>query len=202
MTLDAVKNSMQAFAHLPAETPELELRERALAALRELHRECVRVRESANDYPANPITADVWLDGALLGPLAEGLAGLLRQRGLTDLEEQAHTLRCMAILAVQSHYHHLVGPAMLARAECNERLGKNELAVGIYQAVRADFSWLVDEWSGTEEAPGADDRCSLECLAQAVAGLLRHRPAGGDLRELETLREDCERLLARGNDAG
>jgi hypothetical protein len=170
MSLDAAKSAIDGFARLPATSPEPELREAAIQALKALHRECLRVQDKANDYPSNPIAADVWLDGAMLGPTAEGLAALLNQRGLLDLEEKAQTLRCMAVLAVQSHYHHIVGPAMLGRAECNERLGNRQLAGQIYQAVVADFAWIVDEWATTDDPPTDEDRGSLQCLLRAIEG--------------------------------
>jgi hypothetical protein len=196
-SLDAARSAIDGFARLPAKTPEPELRESAMQALKALQCECLRVRENAKDYPANPIIADVWLEGAVLGVMAEGLAALLNQRGLTDLEEKAHTLRCMAVLAVQSHYHHIVGPAMLARAECNERLGNAQLAGQICQAVVADLTQIVDEWAGTGEAPTDVDRISLECLLRAVEGVLRLRPAGTDLRAMEDLHLRCAGVLAR-----
>lgn len=155
------------------------------------------MQDKANDYPSNPITADVWLDGALLGPMAEGLASLLNQRGLTDLEEKAQTLRCMAVLAVQSHYHHIVGPAMVARAECNERLGNVQLAGQLYQAVVADFAWIVDEWGETDEAPTDEDRYSLQCLSLAISRVLKLRPDGIDVQAMGNLKQACVRVLAR-----
>lgn len=197
MDLNSVKSLIDAFARLPATSPEPEMREAAMQALKALQRECVRIKEKSNGYPANPITANVWLDGAALGPIAEGLARLLNQRGLIDLEEKAQTLRCMAILAVQSHYHHIVGPAMLARAECNERLGNAQLAGQIYKAVVADFSWIVDEWGVTEGAPTDEDRGSLECLFQAIDRLRKVQPEDADVQAMESLHKRCAGVLAR-----
>lgn len=197
MPLDAVKDAIRRFEDQPVDASEADLRDSARQALKTLHAECVRVQESAGDYPANAITADVWMDGANLGLFAEAFAALLKDRGLTDFEEKAHTLRCMAVLAVQGHYHHIVGPAMLARAECNERLGDAVLAGRLHQAVVADFAWLVDEASGSDDAPAGDDRAALECLAVALDGVLRHRPEGVDLASTEALRDRCAALLAR-----
>ncbi len=197
MNLDPVKSAIEDFARRPPESSEPELREAAMGTLKALHRECLRVQDNANDYPSNTIRADVWLDGAVLGPMAEGLAALLNQRGLYDLEEKAQALRCMAVLAVQGHYHHVVGPAMLARAECNERLGNTQLASQLYQAVIADFAWIVDEWEATGEAPTDEDRCSLQCLSRAIEGVLKLQPDNTDARAMENLHHRCLRILAR-----
>jgi hypothetical protein len=197
MNLDTVGDAIKEFAQKSAETPEKELRNVAMRVLDVLHRECVEVSKKADGYPANPISADVWLNGAMLGPMAESLADLLDQRGLHDLEEQAHCLRCMAVLSVQSHYHHLVGPAMLARAECNERLGNPDLAVQIYQAVIGDFSWFVEQGESEPDAPSDEDRISLECLAQALDRIVAIQPDSADVAERRALRERCESVLAR-----
>lgn len=175
---------------LEAESPRLvdELfREKAEGLLSAIHRKCRQVEADAGDYPRSGIRGDVWIDGASLAPVAEHLADLLRARGEADLERWAHILRCRAVLAVQSHYHHVVGPAMLARADCEERLGNHEEAVGLYDAIVADFAFLVDHIHG--EAPSDEDQLSLESLCQAI---LRRRRLGekADLAELERRAQD------------
>jgi hypothetical protein len=201
MNLDEVKKAIDAFANLPASASVSESRDVAILALKSVQRECQRVQEKSNDYPSNPITADVWLDGAVLGPMAESLATLLNRSRLYDLEEKAQTLRCMAVLAVQSHYHHIVGPAMIARAECNERLGNGQLAGQIYQAVVADFGWIADEWAAAQEAPAGEDRVSLECLLRALEGVRRFRLEGMDTQATESLHQRCSGVLTRGEGA-
>jgi hypothetical protein len=199
MSLESIGADIEEFARMPTTVPVAERRDAATRVLKALDENIVRVRGRANNYPANPIQADVWVEGAALGPLAERLASLLRTQGLTDLEEAAHTLRGMAVLAVQSHYHYLVGPAMLARAECNERLGRAELAGELYECVVGDFRWILDEWSPLDEAPNCEDRISLECLLQALRGVLKHRPAGTDPADAEALLRRCGEVLARKN---
>lgn len=197
MDLDSVHDAIEKVATLPAEASEREMRESATQALMVLYRACAEVKEKANGYPANPISADVWFNGALLGPMAEKLAALLQQQGLFDLEEQAHSLRCMAVLAVQSHYHHIVGPAMIARGECNERMGNIKLAAQIYQAVIGDFEWFVEKWESETEAPTEEDYTSLECLDHAVAHLLELQPNIAQATHLHQLLERCRNILAR-----
>jgi hypothetical protein len=44
MTLEAAKGAIDTFARIPATSPEPELRDAAMQALKALHRECVRVQ--------------------------------------------------------------------------------------------------------------------------------------------------------------
>ena len=163
-----------------------------------LHNKCTQVARDAGGYPDNPIRGDVWIDGASLAPVAERLAQLLRARGATDLERQAHVIRCRAVLAVQSHYHDVVGPAMLSRADCEERLGETAAALACYDAVVDDFSFIVEECEAGCDGPGRADRASLECLGEAI---LRRR-ALSDQPVLEALGRRVAALLERAPAAG
>jgi hypothetical protein len=197
MSLETVDSTIDDFARRPTSSPEHELREAAVRVLEELGREFAKVLDKANEFGNFLIDVNVMMTGATLGSMAERYAGLLNQRGFHDLEEQAQRLRCQVVLTVQGHYRHIVGPAMIACAECNERLGNALVAAEMYQAVIADFSWLVDVWARTDEAPGDEDRCSLHCLAQAIKGVLKFRPDGTDVQAMESLHQQCEEILAR-----
>jgi hypothetical protein len=200
--LNDLRVAIDEFLQCPPTASASQVRTLAENALSDLGRECERVQGQANDYPANPIRGDVWMDGAMLGHLAEGLAEGLKQRRLTELEEAAHTLHCMAVLAVQSHYHHIVGPAMLARAECNERLDRHEFAVLLYTAVIDDFSWLLDD-CGEEQWPLSDDqRLSLECLQYALERVQVIRPASDRAGEFERTLDRVRALLPSSGSHG
>lgn len=134
------------------------------------------------------------MDGAALGPIAESVALFLRKHELIDLEEQAHSIRCRAILSVQSHYHHIVGPAMLDLGDCNERLGNNKVAIQAYEAVIADFAWFVDECEADIDAIEEDREC-LDYLLQAIERRQRLDPASAD--RFSGLRDRCRIILDR-----
>lgn len=196
MNIQEIRQAIQDFAQTPVDGAAKSVQALAKQTLRTVEKACLEVKEKAGKYPENTIRADVWLDGAALGPLAGWMAQLLQERGLYHLEENAHTLRCMAVLAVQSHYHHIVGPAMLARAECNERLGNHDLAVKLYRAVIADFTWIVDEWIDETESPNEEDRESLAYLSQAIERTLALQPQAGDALDLFRILAQCKTVLA------
>jgi hypothetical protein len=189
-----VESALEVFAHLPANAERDALRISAAQALTALSRQCKELQEAANGYPTNPIRMDIWHDGVTLGVLAHTLALQLRQRGLTEMEEQAHAFCCVAVCAVQPHDHHIVGPAMLARAECNERLGNTGVAVQLYQAVVADLSALVEAWETRAAALSAEDEVALRCLVHAIERLLVLQP-GANATALLPLRARCRQLV-------
>lgn len=171
--------------------PADRIRKMTEALFTSVQRKLAQVELDAGDYPASGIRGDVWMDGASLAPVAGQLAVCLQAHGLTDLEWWAHIFRCRAVLAVQSHYHHIVGPAMLARADCEVRLGRSDAALKSYGAVIADLSFLLDEYEEHGDAPMHEDREALECLLRAVV-------AHGDLgAPMESLRARLGVVLDR-----
>ena len=144
-----------------------------LRVLRALEAEIQEVRQLANGYPANPIGADVWMNGAMYSGWAEALTQHFKVAGWLKHERNASGLWVAATLAVNSHYHNLVGPAMTSNADCYARLGQTDEAVERYRAVVADFSFLVDEWLSEEAYPENEDRESIRYLEISLEELER-----------------------------
>lgn len=153
-------------------------REAVEAALTFLAEQVTLLREKANGYPANPIQADVWMDGAALATHGAALAEALHETDWTEAELTAAQCWASATLAVQSHYRNLVGPAMLAMAEPAERLGEIEYAASLYDAVIKDFEDLIDTYEGEAEplSEDDDDRIALESLKTALERRLDIHP--------------------------
>jgi hypothetical protein len=168
-----------------------ELKDIAMQTLNFLWDQTNLLADLAGGYPRKGgIRADVWSDGVELAQLGKSLGEAFRGLGMTELEEIATSIWTKATLQVQSHYHHIVGPAMLANADCNERLGRRARAADLYEAIIGDFRWLVDEWESEVEAPSEQDALSLEVLSTA---LKRRASLGGDADAIEVHRA----LLAR-----
>ncbi|MGC4045700.1 MAG: hypothetical protein QM758_18060 [Armatimonas sp.] len=149
---------------------ESEMRAAVEAALTFLVEQVNTLRAKANGYPANPIQADVWMDGAALATHGAALTEALHETDWTEAELTAAQCWASATLAVQSHYRNLVGPAMLAMAGPAERLGDVTQAAGLYDAVIKDFEDLIDTYEG-ETAPLSEedeDRVALESLKTAL----------------------------------
>ena len=156
--------------------------------LKRLEREIQNVREQANGYPDGEISIHVWTSGAGYANLCRKLTLHFRKSGWLHREENASSLWANATLAVCSHYRHLVGPAMLANADCQERLGNSARAAQMYRAVVADFELLLD-WDYSDGPLDENERTALESLRTAARRLLQIGTNSDDetdkLRKLE-----------------
>ncbi len=183
--------------NLATETDREKHSEQVLNTLKRLDAEIETIRQRANGYPAGPISADVWLNGAGYANLTCALTQHFKKAGWLKREENASALWAKATLAVCSHYHHMVGPAMVANADCHERLGDSERASQMYSGVVKDFAFLLDDWDDESDAPSDDDRLAIESLKIATDRLL----AGGtnqlDSISLVNTQSRAESILSR-----
>lgn len=170
---------------------EAEMRSAVEAALTFLAEQVTLLREKANGYPANPIQADIWMEGTALATHGAALAEALHKTDWTEAELTAAQCWASATLAVQSHYRNLVGPAMLAMAEPAERLGETQYAASLYDAIIKDFEDLIDTYEGETESLSEEDedRVALESLKTALERRLDIHP------NEDTRRKQLERLL-------
>lgn len=172
-------------------------RDLVLGVLRRLDAAVEDIRVQANGYPANPISGLVWMNGAGYAGLANELTTHFRSAGWLDREEIASALWAKATLAVCSHYHHMVGPAMLANADCQERLGNAERAASLYSSVVLDFAFIADDWSEEPEAPTPDDRLALVSLLTATERLMSRGTKELEGIDLSSLAPRVAEMLAR-----
>ncbi|MFO0879031.1 MAG: hypothetical protein U0840_16940 [Gemmataceae bacterium] len=168
-----------------------------LNVLRRLDSEVESVSQQANGYPANPISALVWMNGAGYGNLACALTHQFRAAGWLKREENASALWAKATLAVCSHYHHMVGPAMIANADCHDRLGNAARATQMYGGVVKDFAFIVDNWFNESESPSDEDRLALESLQTATERLLSRGTQALDGIDLSALQSKIDNILSR-----
>lgn len=155
------------------------------------------VRQRANGYPANPISADVWLTGAGYGNLACALTHHFKTAGWLKREENASALWAKATLTVCAHYHHMVGPAMLANADCHDRLGNVERSSQMYAAIVNDFAFLLNDWVNQTEAPANENRVALESLQTAVERLVARGTTVSGTHDLLSLQSLSKNILSR-----
>lgn len=191
---DAIDKALfgRADALLKLDFSSIEVREQhradVLALFVDIDRRIDWIKDNANGYPNGTISVEVWFAGYGIAALAERLICYFKTAGWLDNEANAANLWAKATLSVCSHYHHMVGPAMLASADCAERQGKQDEAMRSYNAVVADFTWLSDEWSQETEAPPEDQRVALSCLKTAAERLIAldaaEEPSPAQLAEL------------------
>lgn len=141
----------------------------------EMAAEIEKVCEAAGDYPEGMISGDVWITGADYASHAQALTQHFAENGWLKNEANASSLWVQATIAVCSHYHDLVGPAMNANADCSRRLGDVDRAVKLWTAVVKDFSFLLDGYDQDTGGPEEEARVAIEslresCLALQAAG--------------------------------
>ena len=154
-------------------------REELDACLDIMDREVKRVHSQANGYPNSIIAGDVWFDGTALASYGESLAGFLSDKNFLNEQAKATNLWTGAVLSVCSHYHHMVGPAMIANAEINERIGNLEYAKTAYSGVLQDFECIL-EYAGEEGyRPEREDLVALKSLEIAACKLIELNELSG-----------------------
>ncbi len=79
-----------------------------------------------------------YFDGVKLGELAYSIAQKLKSRNLLIPQEIALRIQLKALLQVQAHYHHIIGPAMLEHSEVLEKLDRNDEAIENYGCIISD----------------------------------------------------------------
>lgn len=172
------------FSSEPArQSHEAEIR----VALDEIAKDLRKIRRETN-----------WLTGAGYITMTHALTMHFRKSDWLHFEDKASELWARSVLSVCAHYHHLVGPAMLAHAECQDRLGHSDQAVLIYSCVVKDFAFIADDWISDEEAPqDSDDHISLGCLQTAVDYLLSHGTTKIDQIDLTSIKINIREIFAR-----
>ncbi|HEX2906668.1 MAG TPA: hypothetical protein VHO69_07405 [Phototrophicaceae bacterium] len=146
--------------------------------------------QAAKDYPRNPIRAEVWLNGANLRAECGGLAQWFKKQNLTPEWADLVFAKTRITLAIMSHYHHEVGPAMLEMAEVYLTLNDIERAKQIYHAVILDFSGFIDQYQADSEEITPEDQLSLQSLEQALSGYLTIDDQNDELKvRLEQVRQ-------------
>ena len=156
-----------------------------------------KVRKHAKGYPGVPISMDVWFSGANYAGLSRELTHHFKEAGWLEREENASALWAKATLAVCAHYPHMVGTAMLANADCQDRLGNSERSTQMYSSVVKDFVYLLGEWENETESPTDEDRLALESLLTAAERLMARGTVEVDSTNLSQLQSGLKNVLSR-----
>lgn len=154
-------------------------REELNECLEIMEKEVKRIGSQANEYPNSTIAGDVWFDGAALANYGETLADFLSDKSFLKEQAKATNLWTSAVLSVCSHYHHMVGPAMIANAEISERTGDLEYTKTAYSAVLQDFGCILEYAEEEEYKLEGDDLVALESLETAATRLVELKETSG-----------------------
>jgi hypothetical protein len=135
----------------------------ALPVLRALETENSKLKEQVR--VSGPRGEGLIEVGFRLTKYARQLAKEAQKNGNVDQEEMALACLCRAILSTQAHRRELVGPTMLEWARCNKRMGNEEKADLLYNAIIQDFLEAVRWGPGA----GAKGRIALQTLHSAIS---------------------------------
>jgi enamine deaminase RidA (YjgF/YER057c/UK114 family) len=163
----------------------------------EMAAEIEKVCKAAGDYPEGVISGDVWLTGADYASHAQALTQHFAENGWLKHEANASSLWVQATLAVCSHYHDLVGPAMNASADCSRRLGDIDRAVEMWTAVVKDFAFLLDGYDNGPEGTEDEDRVAIESLRESCLALQATGMKTVDSCKLGKLVSKADEILSR-----
>ena len=165
--------------------------------LSEMNADIEKVSDAAGDYPDGVISGDVWITGADYASCAESLTHHFAKSGWLKHEANASWLWVQATLAVCSHYHDMVGPAMNAAADCCRRVGDIERAIQMWSGVVMDFASLLDGYDDDPEGIYESERVAIESLREACVALQASGHATVDSFDLDELIVKADGILAR-----
>ncbi len=155
----------------------------------------IEIEEEAGDYPNESISGLVWMDGAAVTEWAYFMAEYFNRKLDKERELQMLFIRAKVTNSVMSHYHHLVGPAMVDLGfSCLEN-NLPEKAEEFFNAVILDFEWLIEEYINSKTRPENEDSVALDSLKKAYEGMLRIRKDKGIKSKLN----DIDRLNLHEN---
>lgn len=180
------------------EKADSEQGEQAISVMKKMAQDIDQIERAAKGDPNNTIDGGLWLSGAGYGNLAQEMTKRFKEAGWLDHEQFASALWARATLAVNARHHHLVGPAMLANADCQQRLGNPDRATHICTSIIKDFIFLIGTWQQKQtEIPVAEDRTALECLQTAIETLLKLGTTEIDGTDLKASGEHIRQILDR-----
>jgi hypothetical protein len=196
----AIKLEMDRILKLDLTTDEarFEHGEFVHGVLQRLNAELDSIVQCATRFPSYAIRGDVWLYGWGCSNYACALTHHFREAGWLALEENASALWVKTALGVFSNSRHMVGPSMLANADCLDRLGNVYRATEMYTMVIKDFAYLASDWIETTDRGFEDtDRVEVESLQMATERLLSRGIENVDDFDLRLISSQVSEILAR-----
>lgn len=152
--------------------------------------EVKRIQAQSRGYPQNSTSGGVWLDGVSLASMGEAIANHLSDKDFINEQAKATNIWTGAVLSVCSHYHHMVGPAMIANASISQKIGNIDYSKKAYSAVLQDFECILQYAEEGEYKPEGDDMVALNSLQVACEKLV-------ELNELSGINSKAPEFLKR-----
>ncbi len=163
LEFDAVKEAVEAMEHGSSfATDEVDGLMQAFRDQRDI------LRGRIGSYPGDAVNAKDWLDGVGLGHLAVRFAEVLEQAELFEAEFLARELAVNIGCIVEGHYHHVIGPRMVALIRASDRVDRPQHAEALCDAVAGDFMWILAANIEQSTPPTPEDAISIWSLKCAL----------------------------------
>lgn len=142
--------------------------------------ECIAALERASDALVaprkkwwsrfRPDTGINWLEGVGIANCAAKITDYLEDKDEIEFQDRSARVWASVVLAVCSHYHHMVGPAMVANIKIAKKKGDIERVKEICHAVKQDFQLILQRYEALSEKPDneEEDYISLKSLEFAA----------------------------------
>ncbi len=131
----------------------------------------LEIEQESGEYPDEPISGLVWMDGAAVREWAYFMAEYFNRKQDKEHELQMLFIRAKVTNSIMSHYYHLVGPAMVDLGFCCIKNNLPEKAENFFNAVILDFDWLLEEYADSK--PDDEDLVAIGSLKNAFEGMLK-----------------------------
>lgn len=132
------------------------------------------IRHQSNDYPANPIKSNIWMDGFNIrlwcDELSKFYCSINKQQGVLRVLLAKANVTC----SIMGHYEYEVSSDMVAVGKQLEKLGRNDEAKDFYTPVIADMANTVQIFREyPDQIPDEHDVITLRNLQYAYEAIDR-----------------------------
>ena len=134
-----------------------------------------------------------WFEGAGIGNCGAVVTNYLDDKNLIEYQERSAKVWAQAILKVCGHYHHMVGPAMVANAKISEKQGNIDRVKEICKAIVQDFETPLVQCEKHEFKPDREDEDfeSIKSLEYALDKLIKY---GEGTKKLDALEDRVRKI--------
>lgn len=194
----SLKSQIETFIDLSSDEIERKIDD-IRTCLSYMEEQAIRIKKESNDYPEKAISADVWMDGYLLINYSEALAFFLSDKPYVKEEARATNVWSDTVFSVCSHYHHFVGPAMIASASVAIKLGDIEYAKKAYSAVITDFLEILESAEKEQGCLNKDDEVSINSLLLAIQGQSNLTKSDEEISSLSSIEERINSVIDKAD---
>lgn len=190
----SLKSQIETFIDLSSDEVEGKIDD-IRTCLSYMEEQSIRIKKESNGYPEKAMSAEVWMDGYLLINSSEALVFFLSDKPYVKEEARATKIWLDTVLSICPHYHHLVGPAMIASASVAIKIGDIEYAKKAYSAVITDFLEVLESAEKEQGCLNKDDEVSINSLLLAIQGQSSLTKSDEEISSISSIQERINSVI-------